>query len=60
MKIKLRKNYEFIGGHKFKNISFDKTYDVVRKWASSKWVVDDAGRDVVVSGTAFKKYFKEI
>jgi hypothetical protein len=60
MKIKLRKNYKFIGGHLFKNVSHLKEYEVVDKWCVSKYIIDDSGQRICVSNSAFKKYFKEV
>lgn len=60
MKIKLRKNYDFICGHMFSKISHDKLYDVVDTWSSYKFIIDDEGNKIGVSGSAFRSYFKEV
>lgn len=59
MKIKLRNSRPFIAGHLFCNVSHEKSYEVVDKYSTMLKIVDSSGKDVWVSKTAFKKYFKE-
>jgi len=47
-------------GHLFSNLTYEYVYNVVGSHCGSLCIVDDTGKKVWVSKTAFKKYFKEV
>lgn len=59
MKIKM-KSVQLSASHLLSNITAEKEYDVVDTYAKQRKIVDDNKKDIWISNTLFKKYFKEI
>lgn len=58
MKIKM-KTAQLASSHLLSNITAEKEYDVVDTYAKQCKIVDESGKEIWVSNTLFKKYFKE-
>lgn len=58
MKIVMHKG-DFPSSHLLANISKEKEYEVVDTYAKQRKIVDDIGKEVWISNTMFKKFFKE-
>lgn len=58
MYIKLKEDVSFIGGHLFTNISYGTKYIVQNESSFGYKITDDFGVQLLVSNTAFRKYFK--
>lgn len=59
MQIELNDKHNFISGHLFENVSNEKTYTVIKKSGFGYRITDDSGKDILISNTAFKDYFKK-
>lgn len=59
MKIILHKRPHIIRGHLLQNVEKGKSYEVVDTYQKSRKIVDEQGKEVWVSGAAFRKYFYE-
>lgn len=55
--ITLKKQCQFIGGHKLPCIVFGNNYEIVKAHGTYRCIVVDA-REVWISGKLFKEYFK--
>lgn len=53
----LRQDYHFPGGHLFEHLTPHVPYEVVRRHAEYRIVVDDEGKEIWISTTALRKYF---
>lgn len=59
VKIQLKHDMSFTGAHLFAQLKYGNAYTVLDKYSTMLKIVDSSGKDVWVSKTAFKKYFKE-
>ena len=59
MKIIMHKRPHIIRGHLLQHIEKGKPYEVLDTWAKHRKIVDEQGKEIWISGVAFKKYFYE-
>lgn len=59
MNIILHKRPHIIRGHILQYVEKGKPYEVVDTYQKSRKIVDETGKEVWVSGAAFRKYFYE-
>ena len=61
MKVMIHKSFknELPSAHLLARISKDKEYEVLDSYAKQRKIVDDSGKEIWISNTIFKKFFKE-
>ena len=59
MKIIMHKRPHIIRGHLLQHVEKGKPYEVLDTYQKSLKIIDGTGKDVWVSGAAFRKYFYE-
>ena len=60
MKIILHKRPHIIRGHLLQSVEKGKPYEVVDTYQKSRKIVDKTGKEIWISGAAFRKYFYEV
>lgn len=59
MKIILHKRPYIINGHLLQHVEKGKPYEVLDTYQKSRKILDEKGKEIWVSGAAFRKYFYE-
>lgn len=62
MKIVMNKCFknELPSAHLLARITKGKEYEVIKTYCKSRKITDDSGKEIWISNTIFKKFFKEI